>query len=190
MTTHLMEDVEELQEFLLEIKKWEEAIISNSDLIDLAFFKIFVKFEKLLLDSIINYAIGNKSSKDYIPNRKLQFQDFEHLRKTVTDKQYIDVSNRLGQLCDQLFEENNPFTFFFNSSDQQEYKCMQAIRNYIAHESPESHEKFKKIVLNNKDKSLTPNDFLLLQKSRGSTYFNSYIEMLKNYAILFVSPQE
>jgi len=162
----------ELNEFLEEIKKWEELISINKDLIDVAFFKIFVKFERLLLESVVMYAIGEKSSLGYQPNRRLFFSDHDHLRKTITDKKYIDVNNRVEDIVKQIFEEDNPFTLFFESTDKETLIKMQTLRNYIAHESPESKAAYTRKVLSQNSEFLSAVEFLTARKNRTAAMSN------------------
>lgn len=178
----------ELNDFLEEISKWEGIISVNKDLIDVAFFKIFVKFERLLVDCVVMYAIGQKSSLGYHPNRRLLFSDHDHLRKTITDKKYIDVSNRVEDIVKQIFEQNNPFTLFFESTDKDTLIKMQTIRNYIAHESPESRTAYMKKVLPPQSEFIDAADFLSARKNRTAAMSNYsyFIEVMIAQAKCFM----
>ncbi|GHI00631.1 hypothetical protein [Neobacillus kokaensis] len=179
---------QELNDLFEEIGKWESLIAVNNDLIDVAFFKIFVKFERLLLNCVVMYAIGERSSLGYQPNRRLLFSDHDHLRKTITDKKYIDVSKRVEDIVKQIFEENNPFTLFFESTDKDTLIKMQTLRNYIAHESPESKIAYMKKVLPPNSEFMNAADFLSARKNRTATISNYsyFIEVMVAQAKCFM----
>lgn len=69
---------------LEEIEFWKSKIsATNPEILELAFFKIFIKFEKFISDIFISYSIGNNSCESYCPNRKLNFSDEEHLNAVL-----------------------------------------------------------------------------------------------------------
>jgi hypothetical protein len=105
--------------------------------LELAFFKfkVFVKFENFLTDIIIDYATGAVSNPEKVEER-LNFVDREHFKKT-TNLIYLDPSDKTKTLVDQVFTDNNKISFLFNSSDNEFFEKMKAVRNYIAHESVE-----------------------------------------------------
>lgn len=188
LETNTSSHPQELNDLLEEIDKWERLIAVNNDLIEVAFFKIFVKFERLLLDCVVMYAIGERSSLGYQPNRRLIFSDHDHLRKTITDKNYIDVSKRVEDIVKQIFEENNPFTLFFESTDKDTLIKMQTLRNYIAHESPESKIAYRRKVLPPNGEFMNAADFLSSRKNRTAAISNYsyFIEVIVAQAKCFM----
>ena len=64
-----------------EISYWQSILpkTNNPKLLELAFFKIFIKFEKFASDLFIHYSIGNSSIEGYCPIRTLCFLDDTHL---------------------------------------------------------------------------------------------------------------
>ena len=90
------------KDLLDEIDKWNLVFSSHStidpSLYELAFFKIFIKFEKFLSDCFENYAIGISSSFGYCPNRRLNFDDIEHLHKVIK-KDNQSFINHWETLC-------------------------------------------------------------------------------------------
>jgi len=111
----------ERKELLDEIEYWNKQIALNSNIVELAFFKVFVKFEKFIIDSITRYSIGLKSSYDYAPKRKLEFQSKEHFMDTVNNRDFFEINERLEKIVMQIFEDDNPISFFFSSSDKTFY---------------------------------------------------------------------
>lgn len=188
MTAEQRED----KSLMEEIEKWRPLVQERGEFLEIAFFKIFVKFERLILDLIIQYSTGQYSSEEYLPERRLEFEDFEHLKNTITDKKHIDISNRMDKLVTQIFRDNNPFSFFFNSEDRDFYNRMKYLRNYIAHESPESRNAYKKNVLFNQE-YISPSTFLAKRHSRENpaSNYTIFIDLVQKYSNSFLkNPNE
>jgi hypothetical protein len=173
----------ETEDLFTEIEKWNQIIESDERLVEVAFFKIFVKFENFLIEMFTKFSTGTQSSEGYIPNRKLEFQSYEHLKNTVTDKGFIDFNNRIEGLSQQIFNDDNPFTFFFASSDMEFYSKMKYLRNFVAHESYESRNSYKSKTLCSQD-FIEPTTFLLKRYKRGTTETNytHFINIVKTYS--------
>ncbi|ENZ7264014.1 hypothetical protein ACG7YO_002015 [Enterococcus faecalis] len=171
---------EKREELMSEITKWQTKISEDEIFLELAFFKVFVKFENFLTDIIIDYATGAVSNPEKV-ERRLNFVDREHFKKT-TNLIYLDTSDKTKTLVDQLFTDNNKISFFFNSSDNEFFEKMKALRNYIAHESVESRNKYVKKTLNNRD-FIAPNDFLK-SKNRNDqdSMYTKFVNMVVTYA--------
>lgn len=166
-----------------EIEKWDNLVRIDNSLVEVAFFKIFVKFENFLVDMFTTFSTGNTSSFGYLPTRKLNFTSYEHLKKTVTERQFIDFNNRMEDLSKQIFEDNNPFNFFFDSSDMDFFSKMKILRNYIAHESPESKQKYIRKNLDGRE-YITPSEYLLrtLSRTNHKTNYTQFIEIVQVYS--------
>lgn len=165
---------------MAEITKWQPKISNDDTFLELAFFKIFVKFENFLTDTIIDYATGTISNPSKV-ERRLDFVDRDHFKKT-TNLSYLDTGDKTKILVDQLFTNSNKISFFFNSSDNEFFEKMKALRNYIAHESIESKNKYIRKTLNNKE-FMTPNEFLK-SKNRGDkdSMYTKFIDIVSTYA--------
>ena len=95
-----------------EINYWN-GILAESDnlkLLEMAFFKTYIKFEKFTSDLFIYYCIGQNSSFDFCPERKLPFLDNEHLNGVIgtKNKSYINYYENIIRLSEHIFVEN-PF---------------------------------------------------------------------------------
>jgi hypothetical protein len=139
------------QKVLDEIIFWENKVQQEPQLLELAFFKIFVKFEAFLLEAFQKYAIGEKSKNDILPERLLLFTTENQLRELISDgaKVYLDISiERMENLATHIFSNiDNPFFDTFNDAFfKPKFKEMKIIRNFIAHESPESIKNYKKVL--------------------------------------------
>lgn len=188
------------KELLSEIDRWHNILIrlpdpDNEYLYELAFFKIFVKFEKFIIDIFILYAIGKKSSLHFKPKRKLGFKSKEHLEAILKNSTstYIDYPRILVRASECIFDEKqNPFTLIFSDSTfSDNYKKMQIIRNFIAHESAESKEKYKTKVLDsfNIEKFISVIDFLKKPNKNRISYYTFNIDIIKKYSNILVNPE-
>ena len=184
-------------ELLLEINNWQLEIAKidfNDKLIELAFFKIFVKFEKYMSKIFIHYSIGKKSSKKYKPKRKLGFSTENQLNDMIrgSNRNYVDFSKTIALISFHIFQEgNDPFSLIFsdpNFSDN--YKKMQYIRNFIAHESEESRQKYINNVLNtyNIQNFIPVFEFLLRKNKKGDSYFSLYLDIIQSYSEILINP--
>lgn len=173
----------ERKELLAEIEYWNGQIAINSNVIELAFFKVFVKFEKFIIDSITRYSIGLKSSYDYAPKRRLEFESTDHFMDTVNNRDFFEINERLEKIVKQVFEDDNPISFFFSSADRQFYDKLKCLRNYIAHESDFSRMKYIRQTLNNGD-FITPIDYLLkpYSKKNSNSNYTMFIKMVEKYS--------
>lgn len=148
-------------------------------LYEASFFKIFVKFEVYLTNVFENYCIGSASGKGYCPQRKLVFEDKEHLRAILRgDKQYVDYIKKIEALSKHIFVDN-PFNVIFDVADNLTIlNQMIALRNYIAHESGESKIRYVKTCLGNGN-FVEPSTYLLKRNRRTSkSNYTIYIDKM------------
>jgi len=172
------------QVLLDEIEYWEKILPTNTnpELLELSFFKIFIKFEKFVSDVFISYCIGNISHKAYCPNRKLNFIDEEHLNAIIKkeNRGFVNHYESIFKLSEHIFFDN-PFEIISRDAIlTSEFNNMKIIRDYIAHESSHARSKYESVLLNNKA-FIEPFEFL--QKTRRGTAksnYTHYIEALKN----------
>lgn len=181
-----------------EINDWKSKILKMynvlvSDLLELAFFKIYVKFEFFLVETFEKYVLGTQSKTGFIPQRKLNFSSDSQLRDMLqgnNPKNYLELTaDRIEKLSKHIFEDTeNPFFDTFNDSFfSAKYKEMTTIRNLIAHESKESKKQYQKKVL----KSYNITSFLDLKSFFQRQYqfgnqqkmiFDGYIDLLDAHA--------
>jgi hypothetical protein len=174
-------------EFIAEIILWETELpallVSNPKIIELAFLKIYVKFEQLLIEAFVHYATGGEGKNGYKPIRRLEFSDITHLEKVVkkTTDEFIDVK-RIKQIARSVFDDNNPFTKFFDDAQADPlFQKMTVIRNYLAHESNDSRSKYNVSIMNAYNISVYEEPYTFLSKE-NSKYYNLFVTTLKNYA--------
>lgn len=196
--SHQSSESHEISEMISEIDKWAKLLPEHPQLIELAFFKIFVKFEKFLLNMILKYSTGNKSSKNYCPKRRLEFLDEDHVINTISpDKKFLEINEKTKTLVKQLFHEDNPFTDFFDSEDTQFYNQMKLVRNYIAHESEESKVRYQNRVLSCSGfrEFIEPLDFLNAPKNNRKGEDSNYTEFVNiiiktsDYILIVETPE-
>lgn len=175
-----------------DIAHWQSTIQTNTDIYDLAFFKIFVKFEGYLITVFKEYICGN-SSMSYTPECKLMFEDlshFERLIKSNSKGTFIDYLNIIENFSKEVFAQNkNPFDCVFADGELKPvYLKMRYIRNHIAHESSESKQTYHKKVLNNLA-FVEPNQHLQKRvPQKGITYFTEYVSAIDKAALILKNP--
>lgn len=184
-------------ELIKEIDHWQSVLSSattTNQLIELAFFKIFVKFEKLLTTSFIQYSIGKRSVLNFKPKRKLGFKNIKHLENILVSpySTFVDYPKILVKKAECIFDDKqNPFGILFSDAIfTDNFKKMQIIRNHIAHESPESIEKYLKKVLNSYGihDLINVSDFLIRKMKNGDSYYSYYIKIVKDYSLILLDP--
>lgn len=168
------------RELIDEITRWQPKIATDESFLELAFFKVFVKFENFLTDIIIDYATGTVTNSAKV-ERRLNFTDRDHFKRT-TNLKYLDTSDNTKRLVEQLFTESNKISFFFNSADNEFFEKMKALRNYIAHESIESKNKYIKLTLSNKN-FITPNEFLKsCYRGDSDSMYTKFVILVETYS--------
>lgn len=176
-----------------EIAHWKNIIQKNDKLYDVAFFKIFVKFEGFLITVFKVYVSGNYSAQ-FKPERRLNFEDIEHFEKIVKSNgksSYVDYLNLIEEFSRQVFVTNrNPFDCVFNDANINDvYKKMRLVRNHIAHESDESRVKYVRTVISNQS-YIEVNDFLKKRVSKKKSYsnFTEYINCIEDVCKILINP--
>ncbi|MBB6714781.1 hypothetical protein [Clostridium gasigenes] len=162
-----------------EIKKWDKEFLENENkdiLYEIAFFKIFVKFEVFVSKVFIKYASGEGSEEGYIVKRKLAFKDEKHLKVFLKDgnSSFVNYYDKIPKLSKYIFEDKkDPFWLIFSSGSYSSYlNQMKAIRNYIAHESEESKKIYIEDVLRERS-FVYPFEYLgKMNSKRGKTNYS------------------
>lgn len=179
-----------------EIEKWTTFFSSQASydkrLLELAFFKIVVKFEKFLSELFVIYSTGGQSPREYVPSRKLEFIDEKHLSGVIAgNKPFINYYQTIQQISKHVFIDNqDPFSLIFDDLKYSGYlQKMKHIRNYIAHESIESKHSYKTKVLNGK--FVEP--YIHLQEmdhTQKISLYTVYINSLLEIVDILIEPQK
>lgn len=159
-------------------------------LAEIIFFKLFVKFEAMISKAFYAYCIGVISPTGYTPNRKLNFDDEIHLKAVIkkNNNDFLDNIDTVARLSKHIFNQD-PFECITSSTTYSGHiSKMQAIRNYVAHESPASKRKYEDTCLSN-NSFIPPGEFLLKINRRVSkTHFTIFIDAMKEIISLIENP--
>lgn len=163
----------------------------NSFTYEISFLKIYVKFEKFCGDVFEGYCLGETSSKNYVPKRRLTFDDIKQLRKIINggdNKKYVDYFKKIETLSKEIFVDD-PFSLVFETAKYTTaINKMTCIRNYIAHESDSSRKKYIESCLSNK-KFIEPGNYLMSNnKKKSVSEYSLYIETIKEISELLLNP--
>lgn len=179
----------ENEELLLYIQKLSTNLESNNTLLyEIAFVKIYVKFEKFLSLIFTKYCLGQESAKGYKPRRKLEFKDDVQLKAILKNdnRSYIDYLKKIESLSKHIFEDN-PFSIIFETSDSSLFDSMIILRNYIVHESYESRKKFEDTCIHRNDSTIEAGDYLLnVKRGTNRTNYDIFIEKIKQISELIL----
>ncbi|MBO7081923.1 MAG: hypothetical protein J6V99_07825 [Neisseriaceae bacterium] len=183
MTTH------EVKQAISYWTKWA----NETKQYDIALFKIWIKFEQFISKLFELYATGQSSETGYIPNRRLEFQNEEHLNLFLRGKSkpYIEYWGVIEHLSKHIFVEN-PFDILVSDATiTSSFKEIRAIRNYIAHESGEAKRKLVKSCFSGNDKHFRePNDYLTSRnKTTKNSYYTDYVETISNTVEILIDPR-
>lgn len=179
-------------ELINKITKWENILENNKttyndELYEIAFFKIFIKFEKFLSVCFEEYCVGNETTDGYCPNRKLNFIDINHLKKVIKHQSQTFINHiDFIKISDCFFDDSdNPFDIIrIDPTYNGIFDQMKKIRNFIAHESDEAKSKYSEIMNNN----FKPVCKFLSTKKKGKsisnyTYYTEAIKKISNYIL-------
>ena len=177
-------------ELLIKITEWINWTSTHNQY-DISLFKIWINFEKYYSEMFRIYAIGGSSEDGYTPIRRLSFDSDEQFNAFLknSNSTFIDYTKQIPALSPFIF---NPNPFDFLTSDliyHAVFDEVSKIRNFIAHESPESKKKlqslpqFKDEYFNDFNKYLKLN-----KKNHRETIYSYYVEKIKEMAELISNP--
>ena len=183
-------------ELLAKIEEWNSEMYDkdenkNKDKekhIHFALLEIFIEFEKFLTNSFIAYALGGKGKNNFAPTLRVQFEDEEHLLGFIKcNNQYIDYIKKIQEIKEFIFVENTcPFNKIFSTAEFTTYfKETQTLRNFIAHQSQESKDKYQKEVLRPKgiNSYILVKTFLQrINKRKSISHYSIYVNAIKFYS--------
>ena len=181
-----------------EIQFWDNEISklngTKSVIYEIAFFKIFVKLEVFLSNLFVYYSTGNESDRGYKPSRKLEFEDEKHLKAVLknSNSSYVNYLDKIKSLSKHIFDnEKDPFGLIFSDAGYSGYyNKMQILRNYIAHESEESKNKYIREVLNNKSFIEPYKHLFSTNRKNSKTFYSIYIEKITEITEILIEPQD
>ena len=160
---------------------------------DIAIFKIWIQFERTLGELFETYLLGNRSIKNYCPNRRLDFSDIGQYKALAGTGKYLDHLKHSKEKSKLIFEQHdNPFEAVYNDLVLSKIiDEVYAIRNYIAHESPEAKVRFKNVCLGGASSpDIAPNDFLQrMRKREEKINYTYYTEKLVEIIEYFEDPR-
>ena len=177
------------------IEEWREELSSNDNKhIDFALLEIFIEFEKFLTNSFVLYSLGGQGKNSFSPTLRISFENENHLEGFLKcDKQYIDYIKKIPKIKEFIFiEDSCPFSKVFSTSRFNTYfKEIQILRNFIAHQSRESKDKYQKNILRPKgiNQYIKVKTFLGRKNSQENiTNYTIYINAMKFYSEIICDP--
>jgi len=180
---------------LLKIEEWREELSKDDKHIDFALLEIFIEFEKFLTNSFILYSLGSEGKNHFTPILRINFENEEHLDGLLRcDKQYIDYIKKIESIKEYIFiEESCPFNKVFSTSKFTTYfREIQILRNFIAHQSKESKDKYRNRVLKPKGipQYIKVKTFLAKQnKKENISHYAIYIKAMEFYSEIICDPR-
>jgi len=169
----LLENIKKDKQYISDMLKTH----SNDDVYPYAiysFFSRFVEFERFIIDSYINYALGDKSINGYKPQVNVNFNDEETLKKFHKQIDKFVTIKAIKEVYVNMFgDKKNPFSNLFET-EYSKYEELEIVRNVIAHQSNEAYIRFYNKC--NSSAPVTLNDFMFIY---NGNFFN-YNRLIKN----------
>lgn len=166
----------------------------RDSIVELAFLRTFLAWETFLEDSFLLYLLGQKPPRGRAPhrhtippNRKLAEEWLVPEGRQYAQWDAVPVSNR----AQRFFREGRPFTRALRSH-QSTLDETKIIRNAIAHDSKNAHDKFENLVrvkLGTLPPNVTVGSFLGMTVSSSSppvSFLEFYLEKVEVVARLIV----
>ena len=164
----------------------------NPLLYEVSFLKIYVKFESFLSTMFEKYALGEKNSIGYAPDRTLQFSTKKQLRAFLCggqQKPYIEYLRVIQTLAPHMFI-SNPFNIIFEIAQNQTYiNKMISLRNHIAHESDTSKQRYISTCLSGYTEYIEPGEYLRTNNKKFSkSNYAIFVDKLVEITELIINP--
>jgi hypothetical protein len=175
-------------DLITKIEEWNEEVVQNNKHIHFALLEVFIEFEKFLTKAFISYSLGGEGKNNFSPELRITFENEEHLEGFLKcDKQYIDYLKKIQEIKVFIFkEETCPFNKVFSTAEFTTYfKEIQILRNFIAHQSKESKDKYQKKVLRAKgiNQYIKVRTFLIkINGQQNISYYSIYINAIRFYS--------
>ena len=156
--------------------------------------KIYSSWESFLENIFIAYMLGNKSDNGTAIIKYVSPRDAEHaynLIKSITPyPDWTDIDKILIN-AENFFEDGGPFSLL--KTLKSEINAVKKIRNAIAHTSRKANQDFENLVrgkVGHLPADISPARFISDYKNgtrrNSPTYFEHYIEFLKNSSTMLV----
>lgn len=181
------------QEFEYKVNQWAEWIQKEpTSRYDFALFKIWIQFENYLEKIFKDYCLGIKSTEGYEPKRQIIFVSEQQLLALLREmgKEYLDYQEIIKNKSSYIFDSNeNPFDLVYSDrAFNDALSKIKAIRNYVAHESGKSLDKYTNACLGT-GPFVEPDEYLKQFKKKSKTTNYSFLtEKLKEIIILLENP--
>ncbi len=192
------------QEFLDAIVFWKPKVAADMQLMSAAFFAIYVEFDKFLNTALLHYATAGLANNGYAPTMRLTFKDEKHFKNILSgdnknlEINVLDLFFRSRTIWNDIFEDKkNPFEAIFSIANFVEtLRFIHCLRNYIAHKSKESKERYETICLSkNKQNAskftfIEPYDYLNQPYSKANTKkcYAVFIQTMQDICELILNP--
>lgn len=151
-------------------------------------FSRFVEFEQFIINSYINYALGEKSSSGFKPHVEVDFKNEETLRTFHKPIDKFITIKVIKEIYQHLFGdgtiEKNPFETLFKLKYSDYEKC-ELVRNVIAHQSRESYDKFYNKC--NSGAPCTLDDYLYKYNGSFANY-NAILQFIEDITDTIITP--
>lgn len=158
---------------------------------ELSFLSAFLSWENFLENSFTLYMMGKRSPSGFHPDRFVLPTTVEHAFDIIAQGRkfadWVQVQD-LRRRSQWYFRNGEPFASALLSAAT-ELDEMRLIRHRIAHMSTSAHRSFEDVVrrnLGSVPRNVTPGSYLLIEKSRGQTYFDFYVSVLKVTAVQII----
>ncbi len=167
------------------------SIAHRDMLIELAFLKSFLAWEKFLEESFVLYLLGKKSPRNYSPKRFIEPPNREYAIKLTLpeNRLYADWDNHeTVQIRAQRFFVNGEPYYRILTSNTYLFRELQTVRNAMVHRSTSSHEKFEKLVrdqLGALPPRLNVGKFLIITQPHSNppvSFFDRYLTQITRSA--------
>lgn len=185
--TQLKKNIEKDQLTIQELLKTH----TDTDVYPYATFSLFSRFvdlEQFIISSYINYALGEMSLSGFKPHVEINYKNENTLRifhkpidKFITIKIIKDI---YFYMFGDGSTTKNPFDTLFKINFHN-YKCLESIRNVIAHQSPEAYKNFYDHC--NSGAPCTLDDYLYKYGGHFTNY-NRWMEFIKEISDMIVTP--
>ena len=161
-----------------------------TQIVELAFMKVFLTWEGFLEEAFILYLLGRESPTGYAPVRHAIPMNRQHaVELLASDARHTDwtAANRVVSRATRFFKGGRPFVNVIRPQTNL-LDNLKKIRNALSHESTEAAEKFETFVRNELTffpPGMIPGTFLATLKPHHAppkTYLQFYAENFRSMA--------
>lgn len=154
-------------------------------IIELAFLRSFLAWERFLEESFILYLLGKKSPTGFKPKRYVLPKNYKHaLEISSADASYADWTSTeiVIKRAERFFNRGDPYASSLKIRTAK-FNDVRTLRNAIAHSSIYSRDRFRKLVrreLTYYPAGLTPGGFLNtgLPALKSRSFLEDYLDII------------